>query len=136
MTEKSTASATADVELATVSDTHLGISKIFGLSRRLIRVIVSFMTFTTVTTMIKMISAVWREAVAVRTTPFSFCMACGSTVACYAVIFYTTQFDGARTVVQIMLIVAVAVLTFEILLINVQFMCACIRWAGVTIGAI
>ncbi len=98
--------------------------------------IVPLVTLTTITTVGGMITAIWREAVTVGATPFSFCMACGGTISCYIIIFYSPQFDGARVSIQIMLIVRVAVLTTEFFSANVQLMCARIRRTGVTIGTI
>ncbi len=95
----------------------------------------SIVTLATITIMGDVISAIWREAVTICTSPFPLCMACGGAAACDGIIYDPTQFDGARSVVQIVLIVAVAVLTLEILLIHVGFVYACIWWAVVTIGA-
>ena len=135
MTGKSTAKPTTGIELTTIGNVYLSISEISWLSCRFVGVFVSIMTLSTVTIMGNMISTIWRETVTSRTIPFPLCMARRSAVACDAVVFDPTQFDGARSVVQIVLIVAVAVLTFEVLLIHVGFVYACIWWAVVTIGA-
>ena len=136
MTWKSTTETATGIELTTIGNAHLSISEISWLSCRLIGVIVSVMTFTTIAVVSEMISAIWREIMTIGATPFSFCMARRSAVACDAVVFYAAQFDGTRIPIQIMLIVAVAVLTLEILLIHVGFVRACIWRVSMTIGAV
>ena len=63
-------------------------------------------------------------------------MARGGTVPRDGIIYNATQFDGARPVVLIVLIVAVAVLTREALLFYVPSMRACIWRAIVTVGTV
>ncbi len=135
MTGKSAAKPTTGIELTTIGNTHLSIAQIRGLSCRFIGMIVSIVAVATVTVVDEVISAIWREAMTLCATPFPLRMACGGTVSCNAIVFYAAQFDGTRVPVQIVLIIAMAVLTFEILLLYVGSVRPCIRRAGVTIGA-
>ncbi len=136
MTGKSAAKPTTGIELSTIGNVYLSISEISWLSCRFVGVFVSIMTLSTVTIMGNMISAIWRETVTSRTIPFSFCMARRSAVACDAIVSYAAQFDGTRIPVQIVLIVAVAVLTLEILLAHMGFVRACIWRVSMTVGAV
>ncbi len=136
MAGESTAKPTAGIELTTISNAHLSATQIRGLKRRLIGMIVSIVALATIATVIKVISTIRWEAVTPRTIPFLLCMACRGTVSCDGIVYNTTQLDGARTVVQIMLIVAVAVLTCEALLLHMQRMNTCFRRIAVTVGTV
>ncbi len=96
----------------------------------------SIVTLSTVTIVSKVTSAIRRRFMTAHAVPFTFCVACGGTVSRDGVIYYATQFDGARPVVQIVLIVAVAVLTREALLFYVPSMRACIWRAIMTVGTV
>ncbi len=135
MTGKSTAKPTTGIELTTVCNAHLRVGEILWLSCRLIGVFVSIMALPTVAVVSDVIPTIRREAMTISTTPFPLCMACGGTVPCDGIIYNATQFDGARSVIQIVLIIAVAVLTLEVLPLHVEFVRACIWRAIVTIGA-
>ncbi len=81
--------------------------------------IVSVVTFTTIVVVSDVIPGIWRGTMASRAVPFSLCMACRGTVSCETIVSDAAKLNGAGTVVQIVLIVAVAVLTTEIMPINV-----------------
>ena len=93
------------------------------------------MTFTTVAVVSDVIPGIWRGTVTSRAVPFPLCMARGGTVSCDAIVSYATQLNGARAIVQIVLIIAMATLTREALLINVQLVSTRIWRVAVTIGA-
>ncbi len=76
------------------------------------------MALSTVIAVSLVIPAVRGRIMTICATPFELYMARGATVSCDGIIYNATQFDRARTVVQIVLIVAVAILTREALLLN------------------
>ena len=94
------------------------------------------MTFPTIAVVIKMITAIWRGAMASRTIPFPLRMACGGAVSCGAIVSYATKLDGAGTVVQIVLIIAVAVLTCEILLVHMGLMRTRVWWVSMAVSTV
>ncbi len=119
MTWKSAAKPVSCIKLAAVSDTHLSISEILRLNCRLIGVLMSLVALPTVTVVRDMIPGVRWGFMAIGAAPFAFYMASGGTVSRDRIVYSATQFDRARTVVQIMLIIAVTVLTLEVLLLDV-----------------